>query len=63
MNDRKPGVEHVKGPVVPNATHSVECACGAAFDVKAASQREAVEQITKRHLHPGAQLLAQEIKA
>lgn len=56
------GVEHVKRPVVPKATHSVTCACGFAHDALAASGAEAIAQFIERHRHEGATFTAKEIE-
>lgn len=49
MNVTSRGVEHVTGPIVPKATHSVECMCGFKADAVATSSEEATDQMRKRH--------------
>lgn len=56
------GVEHVRKPIVPNATHSVECSCGYRADVVAPSDSVAVNEMILRHQHPGASFIAQKIE-
>lgn len=55
------GTQHVKRPVVPNATHVVTCTCGFAHDAVAASGAEAIAQFIERHRHEGATFTAKEI--
>ena len=56
------GVQHVLRPVVPNATHTVMCVCGFAFDAVASSGSEAMTQFLERHRHEGARFTAKKIR-
>jgi hypothetical protein len=56
------GVEHTKGPIVKNATHTVECSCGFKSDVVARDTGDATSQFIGRHIHPGATFIAQAIE-